>query len=139
MSQYIRVKQPDHPHADSDGRVYLHRLVMEQHIGRYLTSEEQVHHKDENKRNNDINNLELCANQKIHGEQHAFDDDEMIDSLVHYADIHGHLPTKNECDRDSNLPHSSTYIRHFNSWSEAKRIAQDRIDRINYEEVYHYA
>lgn len=139
MTEYIRVKQPDHPHADSDGRVYEHRLVMEQFIGRYLTPEEQVHHKDEDKRNNDISNLELCANQKEHSEQHAYDNDEMIDLLIRFSDIYGHLPSKKECDRESGLPHSSTYIRHFGSWSGAKQLAQDKIDAINYEEVYHYA
>lgn len=38
-----------------------HRLVMEQYLGRPLRSDEIVHHKDGNKRNNDISNLEIVT------------------------------------------------------------------------------
>ena len=34
-----------------------HRYLMEQHLGRKLTRNEEVHHLDDNKLNNDINNL----------------------------------------------------------------------------------
>lgn len=34
-----------------------HRILMEKSLGRKLTSNEVVHHKDGNKMNNDINNL----------------------------------------------------------------------------------
>lgn len=48
-----------------------HRRIVEQRIGRKLTSEEVVHHIDGNKSNNNTDNLMLCANQsehmKIHG------------------------------------------------------------------------
>ena len=40
------------------------RLVMEQKLGRPLLPEEDVHHKDENPLNNNIDNLEII----IHGE-----------------------------------------------------------------------
>ena len=39
--------------------VYEHRLKMEEKLGRLLKSNELVHHKDENKLNNDDENLEL--------------------------------------------------------------------------------
>lgn len=38
-----------------------HRLVMEQCLGRPLRSDEIVHHKDGNKQNNDISNLEIVT------------------------------------------------------------------------------
>lgn len=42
-------------------RVKKHRWVTEIHLGRKLTPEEDVHHKDGNKQNNDISNLEVIA------------------------------------------------------------------------------
>lgn len=41
--------------------VRVHRYVMEQHLGRKLRSDEVVHHKDGNKQNNDISNLEIVS------------------------------------------------------------------------------
>ena len=38
-----------------------HRLIMETHLGRKLLRKEVVHHKDGNKLNNDIQNLELMS------------------------------------------------------------------------------
>ncbi len=52
----------------SDDR-YVHRVVMEEKIGRKLLSTEHVHHIDGNPSNNDINNLELMSNvdhSKLH-------------------------------------------------------------------------
>ena len=38
-----------------------HRLIMEKHLGRKLRSDEDVHHIDENRLNNNINNLEVMT------------------------------------------------------------------------------
>ena len=38
-----------------------HRIIMEQALGRSLNSDEVVHHKDGNRRNNDLNNLEVMT------------------------------------------------------------------------------
>jgi len=43
---------------------------MEHYLGRRLKSNEIVHHKDEDKRNNDINNLELITRSE-HGKLHS--------------------------------------------------------------------
>lgn len=48
-----------HPHADKGGRVYQHRIVMEEKIGRYLFPFETVHHINGVKNDNRIENLEL--------------------------------------------------------------------------------
>lgn len=45
-------------------RVKKHRLIMEKHLGRRLEAWEDVHHKDEVKTNNEIDNLQI----KSHGE-----------------------------------------------------------------------
>ena len=60
---------PDHPFSNSQGYVYTHRLIVENYLGRLLEDDECVHHKDENKLNNVISNLELC-NKKAHHDYH---------------------------------------------------------------------
>ena len=58
---YIKVLRPTHPNADGKGYVGVHILVMEEHLGRYLADDEIVHHKDDNKANNAVDNLELMT------------------------------------------------------------------------------
>ena len=52
-------------------RKYEHRHVMEQHLGRPLLSTEVVHHKDHNRANNDISNLELLSSHSEHRKLHS--------------------------------------------------------------------
>lgn len=40
-------------------RIYIHRYVMEQHLGRKLDTREHVHHVDGNTYNNELSNLQL--------------------------------------------------------------------------------
>ncbi len=46
--------------------VYKHRHVMEEHLGRKLSSNEHVHHIDHDRTNNDISNLELLSCRDHH-------------------------------------------------------------------------
>lgn len=57
---YVLVRAPaGHPHTRVDGSILEHRLVMGQHLGRYLEEWEIVHHKDGDRSNNLIHNLML--------------------------------------------------------------------------------
>jgi len=69
-SGYICVPAPDHPHCDSKGYCREHVLVMEQHLGRYLTREECVHHVDGDKKNNSLENLQVML-RSDHARLHA--------------------------------------------------------------------
>lgn len=53
----------------SSNRILEHRKVMQEHLGRELTSDEIVHHIDGNKLNNDISNLVLTT-RSAHIEEH---------------------------------------------------------------------
>ena len=75
---YIKVKCNNHPFADSDGFCLEHRIVVEEYLKSnhinseflitvkgynrpFLNPELVVHHIDENKRNNDIKNLQIMT------------------------------------------------------------------------------
>jgi transcriptional regulator with XRE-family HTH domain len=63
---YILEKRPDHPQATAGGYVRQHRLVMEKVLGRYLTLEEVVDHKNRDTSDNDPGNLELYPTNAAH-------------------------------------------------------------------------
>ena len=76
LGQYEYVLDRTHPRANRDGSVYLHVVVAERMLGRYLLPEEVVHHKDCNKLNNDPNNLMVFATKGDHTRFHKHDCDE---------------------------------------------------------------
>ena len=56
---YVRVMQRNHPMANGKGYIPKHRLVMAEHLGRMLATEESVHHMNGDKEDNRLENLEL--------------------------------------------------------------------------------
>lgn len=69
----------DHPHADKRGRIYLHRAIMENHLGRMLARTELVHHKDRDPRNNEVDNLEVMSVLEHNVEHHSGREDLILE------------------------------------------------------------
>lgn len=66
---YAQKYKPSSPEARDDGYVAVHRDVASRKIGRPLRSNEVVHHRDGNKRNNRASNLQVMTRKqhwKIH-------------------------------------------------------------------------
>lgn len=69
---YLYAVVKDHPSATKHGYVLAHRIVMENHLGRLLNSNEIVHHKNGDKRDNRISNLEVMLDTE-HKKLHSAD------------------------------------------------------------------
>ena len=76
---YILIYKPNHPFAYKDKYIRKCILVMEKHLGRYLTKEEIVHHKGikypldsiENRQDDRIENLQLFNGDSSHIKFHC--------------------------------------------------------------------
>ena len=70
MGKYLCTFCPDNPRATKEGYVYIHVLVAEKKLGRYLTKEECVHHIDEDKYNNTEDNIIVFKTNSDHAAFH---------------------------------------------------------------------
>jgi hypothetical protein len=76
---------PDHPKCNSRGYVLYSRWLMEQHLGRYLTEYEQVHHINGVKTDDRIENLQVVTrgeHSSIHSDGHRTLDYSRIKELM---------------------------------------------------------
>lgn len=69
--RYYKVQLPEHPFCIKGGRIYEHRLIIEKFLGRYLTPKESVHHINEIKTDNRIENLYLFESDEAHKSYHS--------------------------------------------------------------------
>lgn len=70
---YVKTYAPGHPWPRKSGYVFEHVRLMELALGRRLLPGETVHHKDENKQNNVLENFELLQRGK-HSRLHRLKD-----------------------------------------------------------------
>jgi len=74
---YVNLYMPNHPYATRGGFIKEHRYIMEQHLGRLLEPNENVHHKNGNRSDNRIKNLELWSVKQPKGQR--------VEDKVEYA------------------------------------------------------
>ena len=74
---YLYCTVLEHPKATKHGYVLHHRIIMENYLGRLLSSEEVVHHINGDKLDNRIENLELWSKSQPPGQR--------IEDKVKYA------------------------------------------------------
>ena len=108
------------------------RLVMEKQLERTLLTKEIVHHVNENKRDDDIDNLQL-TNRSEHMKMHRknwevhrgneYSREELIEKLKDLATKLGRTPKK----REMLEPHFETYRKRFGTWNDAIRAAKLKI------------
>ena len=67
---YRLIYKPDHPNAHYDGYVQEHYFVMSEHLKRPIKKAEIIHHKNRDKLDNRIENLELFENMSAHQKHH---------------------------------------------------------------------
>lgn len=67
---YLYAVVKDHPRATKYGYVLAHRVIMENHLGRLLDPNEIVHHKNHDRKDNRIENLEVM-DSKVHNTMHG--------------------------------------------------------------------
>lgn len=93
---YIRVLDPHHPY-NIKGYVYEHRSLMEKYLNRILQPWETVHHINEIKTDNRVQNLFLCT----HSEHSAIHREGKKPSISHRNKMRQTMKKRNQDIRDA--------------------------------------
>ena len=86
---YRIITKRGHPNSYKDGRILEHTYVMSEHLGRPLQKNESVHHKNGNRSDNRIENLELWITTRS-GQRL----DDLIESSIKFLESWGYAVTK---------------------------------------------
>lgn len=84
---YVMRFEPGSLHCGKNGLVYQHRYVMGEHIGRPLLPTENVHHKNGDRADNRLENLELWSKSQPAGQRVA----DKVKWAREIIDLYGHL------------------------------------------------
>lgn len=68
-SGYVLLRVDDYPNVNIKGYVLEHVYIMSKYIGRPLTKQETVHHKNGIRNDNRLENLELWASKHVPGQR----------------------------------------------------------------------
>ena len=78
MGKYKAAYAPDHPKRLQNNCVYEHILVAEEKLGRRLNDGEVIHHRDQDKNNNNPDNIIIFCSKSEHTRFHKYNCDESI-------------------------------------------------------------
>ncbi len=101
INGYQYIKNPDHPNAWKKGYVAEHILVMSKRLGRPLTKNETVHHKNGVRDDNEPENLELWVSNHPAGQ---FVEDLIFHSIKILNKYHMFLTPNQKKELCANLP-----------------------------------
>ena len=67
---YVYILKPEHPNANKQGYIREHRYIVSMYLGRPLRDNEEIHHINGNRSENNIGNLQLI-DKRTHGLIHC--------------------------------------------------------------------